>query len=266
MNIKLTILSVAITSACFSIPGYAYSPESAAGKQALGHGLREISDSKLSEMRGRYVARDNTILYFGVQMVSTWNSAAGQNLVGGVNMGMDFSGGKSVPKVSFQPTVSIQSGGVTGSVADTSNRSIESGGLDNPSGLVQSVQVAGDGNRASNVASLNVTDKMPTNQIQGSDQSAVQAVSGDTTVSASIANGEVRVDMMIADQGEVSQIIRGNSTGSNGVIQTVSALGDNHNIANQLQLTLVQGTTEATAQLRQHVAQSIAQMRGVPQP
>jgi len=264
MNIKLTLLSTALATACFSIPALAYSPDPTIGKQVLGHGIHEINDPSLSDMRGRFVAGNNTVMYFGVQMVSTWNSPAGQTLVGGVNMSMDFSSGKAVPTVSFQPTVSIVSGGATSQVADTSNRSIESGGLDNPSGLVQSIQVAGDGNRASNVTGLNVTDKMPAHLIQGSGQTAVQAVSGDSTVSASIANGEARIDMMIADQGTVNQIIRGDGAGSNGVIQSVSALGDNHAITNQLQLTLVQGISDSGAQLRQHVAQSMAQLRGLP--
>lgn len=266
MNIKLTLLSTAIATACFTLPAHAYSPESRMGEPSLGHGIQEISDTTLSNMRGRYVVGNNTVMYFGVQMVSTWNSPTGQTLMGGVNMGMNFSGGKTVPSVSFQPTVSIVSGGATGPVADTSNRSIESGGLNNPNGLVQSIQVTGDGNHASNVTALNVTDEMPANLIHGSGQTAVEAVSGDTAVRASLENGEARIDMVIADQGMVEQVIRGHGAGSNGVIQTVSALGDNHFITNQLQLTLVQEVSGASAQLRQHVAQSIAQLRGLPQP
>lgn len=265
MKIKITLLSTAIATACLSLPAQAYTTGELNGDRAVGHGIQEISDNTLADMRGRYVAANNTILYFGVQMVSTWHSPDGQTVSGGVDLNMDFRAGGAMPKVSFQPTVSIVSGTSTEEVAQTSNRSIESGGIYNPSGLVQSIQVTGDGNVSENVAAIRITDRMPDDIASGSGQLVAEASSGDASVRASLQNGQARVDMLIADQGMVHQIISGGG-GAGGVIQSTGILSDNNLVTNQLQLTVVQNLSGQAAQLREHAAQSIAMLRGLPQP
>lgn len=120
-----------------------------------GRGLTEIPDPELSLMRGRYTVGGNNVAWFGVTMVSQWQASNGTTLQGGLTLGMDFRGG-GAPKLSFQPSVHVTAADAP--LPDTHGRSIDSSGLANASGLVQSVQVAGDGNVARNVTTLTVRE------------------------------------------------------------------------------------------------------------
>ena len=71
-----------------------------------GNGLTELSDEEMGDMRGRYTVGHDTVAWFGVTMVSTWQTQAGQTMQGKVTMGIDLSQ-PDRPKVTFQPHVSI---------------------------------------------------------------------------------------------------------------------------------------------------------------
>ena len=88
-------------------------------------------------------------------MVSQWQASNGTTLQGSLTLGMDFRGA-GAPKLSFQPSVHVTAADAP--LPDTHGRSIDSSGLANASGLVQSVQVAGDGNVARNVTTLTVRE------------------------------------------------------------------------------------------------------------
>ena len=47
-----------------------------------GSGLEEIPDDELGDMRGRYVVSDTSVAWFGVTMISTWQTSSGQILQG----------------------------------------------------------------------------------------------------------------------------------------------------------------------------------------
>ena len=119
-------------------------PAPAAASQP-GRGLTEIPDPELDLMRGRYTVGGNSVAWFGVTMISTWTDAAGRTLEGGMTLGMDFSDGGQVPVVSFTPVVSITDADAPLPVTGGGARSIDASGLANAAGLLQSVQVAGDG-------------------------------------------------------------------------------------------------------------------------
>jgi hypothetical protein len=76
----------------------------------------------------------------------------------------------------------------------------------------------------------------------------------------------IGVTLALADQGLVQQLIRGNGVGTSGVLQSATVLGDNHLITNQLQMTLVLQRLDPASLLRQNVAQSLSQMRGLDHP
>ena len=129
-----------------------------AGDHHVGTGIHEVADPELADMRGRYVVGDNTVLWFGVEMISTWQTNNGQTLRGTLTLGMDFSKNANQPQVTFVPTVTITTIGSSAPTSTASNvsRSVQSGGLANVGGLVQGVQIAGDHNAASNVTSLSI--------------------------------------------------------------------------------------------------------------
>ncbi|MDG2524480.1 hypothetical protein P6166_03790 [Stenotrophomonas sp. HITSZ_GD] len=243
-----------------------------------GSGISEISDDELSTMRGRYTVGDNTVAWFGVSMISTWQTATGQVLESTMKVSMDFSHGGNAPKVTFTPTVSITRAdapeplpaasavaGVATAQAPTPprsepQRSVDASGLQNVSGLVQSVQVAGDANAATNSTQLTVREGAAPVAAAAVDASPATATltDGAATASARYANGTAGVLLLIAGQGEVQQWIRNGSVG-----QSIQLTGDAQQISNRLQLDLVRQSVSNNLPLNQNVAQAITLARGI---
>ncbi|WP_295568959.1 hypothetical protein [uncultured Stenotrophomonas sp.] len=219
-----------------------------------GHGLKEIPDSELNLMRGRYTVGGNTVAWFGVTMVSQWQASNGAALQGTLTLGMDFRGG-GTPKLSFQPSVHVTAADAP--MPDTHGRSIDSGGLANASGLVQSVQVAGDGNVARNATTLVVRDgAVPEAQPDG--QHSASAQQAGVSASAVLEGNQARLLLQVDGQGLVQQWIRNGSVG-----QGIALAGDGQAASNQLRLELVRGSAGGNLPLSQNVAQAIALNRGM---
>lgn len=244
---------------------------------APGQGISEISDDELSTMRGRYTVGDNTVAWFGVSMISTWQTATGQILESTMKVSMDFSHGGNTPKVTFTPTVNITRADApepapaatavasvvpapaSPQTSSEPQRSVDASGLQNVSGLVQSVQVAGDANAATNSTQLTVRDGSAPEVAAASAPAGTTSVTdGAATASASYANGTAGVLLLIAGQGEVQQWIRNGSVG-----QSIQLTGDAQQISNRLQLDLVRQSVSNNLPLNQNVAQAITLARGI---
>lgn len=117
----------------------------------LGCGLKEILDFEFNLLCGCYIVGGNIVVWFGVMMVLQWQVGNGNVLQGVLILGMDFRGGGSL-KLSFQFSVYVIVLDVL--LLDMQGCYIDSSGLVNVSGLVQSVQVVGDGNVVCNVIML----------------------------------------------------------------------------------------------------------------
>jgi hypothetical protein len=232
-----------------------------AGDARPGDGLEEISDEELGTMRGRYTIGDNAVAWFGVKMISTWQDDAGKVLEGTLALSMDFTQGTQ-PRVSFEPTVSITQ--VDAPLPTTTignvHRSVDGSGLANVGGLVQSVQVAGDGNVASNVTRLNVQDgdQAPASATTAADHGVASAYGDGASALASFDGRNADVRLTIDGQGAVAQWIHDGSIG-----QSVQLAADNQWVSNRMELDLVRQSVSANAQLAQNVAQSIALARGI---
>lgn len=244
--------SCLVLALLFALPAHAGQSEGKPGK-----GLNEIPDPELNLMRGRYTVSGNAVAWFGVTMISTWQTSTGQNLQGAITLGMDFTKGNT-PKVSFTPSVSITAANAP--MPDTSGRSIDASGLQNVAGLSQSVQVAGDGNRASNVIHLNVRDGATAPAADGAIQGAGGASTqvGDATATASFDGNAVQLALRIDGQGAVQQWLRSGSVG-----QGIQLMSDGQQVSNRLQLDLVRQPLVDNLSLAQNVAQSIALTRGI---
>ncbi|MGY0557555.1 MULTISPECIES: hypothetical protein [unclassified Lysobacter] len=225
---------------------------------AAAPGLTAIPDPELALMRGRYTVGDNAVAWFGVSMISTWQTASGQTLQSTLALGMDFSQSQT-PTISFTPTVSITA--ADAAMPETSGvvRSVDASGLANVSGMTQSVQVAGDGNRANNITQLNVRDgSAPAGAATGIGANAAQN-QGNALASASFQDNSASVLLAIDGQGAVRQWI-----GNGGLGQSIQLTADNQQVSNQLQIDLVRQSLAANVQLSQNVAQAINLTRGIP--
>ncbi|MFC3651850.1 hypothetical protein ACFONN_09865 [Dyella humi] len=191
-SLLFSVLALAIACHC----GTTLAAE--AGDHRVATGIHEVADQELAGMRGRYIVGDNTVLWFGVEMISTWQTSNGQTLQSALTLGLNFSKNPNQPQVTFVPTVTIttlSNALPTATLPSSVNRSVQSGGLANVGGLTQSVQIAGDGNAASNVTSLSIQNngKVPgqsstSSNTPASTPSQPDALSGDANSTASTAS------------------------------------------------------------------------------
>lgn len=221
-----------------------------------GSGLTEIPDAELGLMRGRFTVGNNQVLWFGVSMVSSWQTSGGQQLQGRLDIGFDFSNGD--PVVSFTPNVVLTDEHAPMPVP-AGQRSIDSAGLANVSGLVQGVQVAGDGNAASNLTSLTVRDgELPaTARAGGAAEGSLSASSGAASARVHMDGNGAGVLLQVAGHGTAEQWIRAGSMG-----QSIRLASDGQAVSNRLHLDLVRQSLPATAMLNQNVAQALVSARG----
>lgn len=247
-----------------SLLGAIATPLQAAPAQSQpGKGLHDISDPELNILRGRYTVGDNTVAWFGVQMISTWQQSNGQILQGTLAVNMDFSGGSGQPVVSFLPSVSITAANANVPMPTTDGtRHIDATGLANVGGVVQSVQVAGDDNLANNAVHLNVSDgnAAPTVASQSTHGHASTSSDG-ATATAGFDGHNAGINLAVNGVGSVQQWIRNGSLG-----QTVQLAANNQAVSNLMQIDLVRQSIAGNTQLSQSVAQSINLARGINRP
>ena len=258
IKIRLLVLLLALSLAPFGAGAAEGMPGERIPQPATD--VQPVSDSTLDSMRGRFITGAGQILYFGVEMLSTWHSPDGRVLSGSALLSFDFS--KGMPQVTFVPTVSIVQGSGSGVLVDTTGRSIDASGLANVSGIAQGIQIVGDHNSAGNSTELHVTTTLPASTDAGIAGNAALAV-GDASASVALQPDSMAVTLGMDGQGSLRQIIRGDVSGSGSVLQTVSLLGDGHDVGNQLRITLVQPSTGTALQLQQNVALSLGLLQGL---
>jgi hypothetical protein len=228
------------------------------------HRVQEASDQELASMRGRYTVGNNAVVWFGVSMVSTWQNSAGQVLQSTLSLDINFSGKQ--PQITFVPNVTITTANApmpnpgtpaAGTLAIGPSRNVSGLGLANVGGVVQSVQVAGDGNTASNLASLassygNAPASSTANGYGGNTQATT--ANGNASATASYSNGTAQVLLDIAGDGTVRQWIQSGSLG-----QSVQLTADNQVVSNLLNVDLVRQAMTSNTQLMQNLTQGVAQ-------
>ncbi|MCR6686109.1 hypothetical protein [Pseudoxanthomonas sp.] len=239
----------------------AWAQDAAANAAAPGQGLTELSDEELGGMRGRYTVGGDQVAWFGVTMVSSWQLENGQRLEGRLTLAVDAAA-PDRPKLSFQPHVSITA--TDAPLPTDGSRAIDASGLANVDGLVQSVQVAGDGNRAHNLARVSLRNAAAGTAPEdpaatGDAPLAASASLAGMSASAALQDQNARVLLQIDGHGAVEQWI-----GRSGMGQTIQLASDGQAASNWMEVDIVrQPLAGGRAQLGQNVAQAIALGRGI---
>lgn len=196
--------------------------------------MQEVSDSDLHQMRGKF-ASDNQVLYFGVEMVSQWQTPTGNLVTAGANLNIDLNGNNS-PTVQYVPTVTIVQQGQGSSTPSDNNNGVAGGaGLANVSGVSQSIQVAGQSNSIHNGIDMQVDINSAAQG--GSASSAMQGQAGSvsatgndgTVATVTLANNSIGVNVVVPGQGQVMQQIR-----NQGMFQAARIGGDLNQIHNSI--------------------------------
>ena len=197
------------------------------------NGMQEVSDSDLGHMRGKF-ASNNQVMFFGVEMVSQWQTAMGELITAGANLNIDLRG--ATPTVQYMPTVTIvqQGQGALAPVNGNTNGVSGGAGLSNVSGVSQSIQVAGQSNRIVNGIDMQVDiSSGQGGSLAGAMQGqsgALSATGNDGTVATvTLANNSVGVSVNVPGQGQVLQQIR-----NQGMFQSARIGGDLNQIHNAI--------------------------------
>lgn len=228
--------------------------------------MKEVSDSDLSHMRGKF-ASNNQVLYFGVEMISSWQTSAGNIITAGANLNIDFRANPSnTPTVQYVPTVSIvQSGqGVATSQGDGTNNVSGGAGLANVSGVSQNIQVAGQSNRILNGIDMQV--ELTSSAQGGSIASAVQGQAGSvsaagddgTIATVTLSNNSIGVNVSVPGQGQVLQQIR-----NQGMFQSARIGGNLNQIHNAITMQI--GLNTAAGASAAGAFAAIQSLKSLPQ-
>jgi hypothetical protein len=189
--------------------------------------MQEVSDAELGHMRGKF-ASNNQVMYFGVEMVSQWQTATGSLVTAGANLNINMTG--NTPTVQYAPTVTIVQQGQSVNPPQSGGTNVVAGGgsLANVTGVSQSIQVAGQSNTIHNGIDMQVYPAfgqgggtLLAGAMQGQ-AGSVSATGNDGSVATvTLANNSVGVNVIVPGQGEVLQQIR-----NQGVFQSARIGGD----------------------------------------
>ncbi len=196
--------------------------------------MQEVSDNDLGHMRGKF-ASNNQVLYFGVEMISQWETSTGSVITAGANLNIDFR--SNTPSVHYAPTVSIEQSQntITSQQTDGSNNVSGGAGLTNISGVSQTIQVAGASNSIHNGIDMQVelTSSNQSGSIAnavGGQAGLVSATASDGTVATvTLSHNSVGVNVMVPGQGQILQEIR-----NQGMFQAARIGGDLNQIHNAI--------------------------------
>jgi len=198
------------------------------------NGMQEVSDNDLGHMRGKF-ASNNQVLYFGVEMISQWETSTGSVITAGANLNIDFR--SNTPSVHYAPTVSIEQSQntITTQQTDGSNNVSGGAGLTNISGVSQTIQVAGASNSIHNGIDMQV-ELTSSNQggsvanAVGGQAGLVSATASDGTVATvTLSHNSIGVNVMVPGQGQILQEIR-----NQGMFQAARIGGDLNQIHNAI--------------------------------
>lgn len=193
--------------------------------QAEQRMFRELSDSELSDLRGKYRPSENLHIFFGLKMESQWRTAEGDIYHSGLSFSL--GGSSPVPQTRFyayqsKPHEAAQSAGET------------RGGLADVTGIAQSNQLAGVGNQAQNVARVHVSDNSA--DIDKFQASSVPR-SNTPTQGIRLHQGDKSLGIAIqTPNGSARQGVFGSQ-----LRQSISVTGDYQQVHQRLELIFVTG-------------------------
>ncbi len=249
-----------------------------------------VPDRELAQMRGRYI-EGGEVRYFGIQMFTVWQTAEGIILTAGLEWSADRGGSAQTPIVSFYhsaPDSAGPDGGdglpAPGGTGDPSGTVVVpaappptplpatagAGGLETATGVVQSVQAAGDINNIGNDMRFNVSDGEvlisfgappgPLGAPQELLETTTMEFENGAKATAYIEHNTLGVVLKIQTLGTVLQEIRG---GVGRAAQHVNVRSDLNLIRNTMNINF--GLAPAATVLRANINAVLDLTRGLRQ-
>ena len=207
-----------------------------------------IADDELGHMRGKFVAAGQ-VMYFGVEMVTQWLASSGPAITPSGVLQISLAG--NTPQVSFVPTITVeQKAAMGGAAGQGSAVAAGGGGLQDVTGVVQNIQVAGTSNGITNTIGINVqnTSGQPAAQAPSTGPlSASTTTASGSVASVGLGSNGMSVAVAVPDQGRAMQQIRQVSMGGGQVLQSVQIGGDVNQIHNRINLNVQMNSASGPA-------------------
>lgn len=244
MNITEYRIKPAVAALLYALAAFSPAAKSAVNGDPFPMGglqnAEEVSDDILGNMRGKFVG-GGQVVSFGVQMVTTWQNVQGQMLTAAANLNVNIANA-SQPSVQFVPHLTIvePTNGASAPAA-SSIQSATGNGISNVNGVAQSIQIAGEGNRIGNDASITISSGppppvVPSGQSSAAPQTSTLTSASGATVSASVQGNGIAVGISVPEMGRVIQQIKGTTASGGGISQMVQVAGDMQSIQNRMNI------------------------------
>lgn len=209
---------------------------------------KELSPETMQHIRGKFVA-GNKIAWFGLVMLTTVQTNQGALIQAGGQLTIQKT---DTLTAKFQPIVSIRTIPITQQTTPTGNI-VNNSGIFNASGIVQSVQVAGDDNVVGQDAQIRIAagNTNPSDYANmfngvGSQNQLSQAKNG-IIASSTLNQDGIAIKILVPGTGEVMQALRsGLGSGGRGLFQSTQ-LTSNGNVVRSVMEVNIQTTLKGVA-------------------
>jgi hypothetical protein len=219
--------------------------------------VQEVEETQLAAAAGKFTIAGE-VVGLNLVMASSWQAANGQNLEGKamfairlpgsgnaqIQVGAQASGTEAAPAPFVIPTSSTGGGA----------------GLRTVGGVAQLIQVAGDGNGATNRGTINVdTAPLPDINGNGIPNASYKAANG-AQVHVAIANNGAVLRIEMPNMGVLEQQVNGASSGN--IQQRIQIAASRQQVLNQLQLRVQVAPLSRAMQAAQGLTRAINMLRG----
>lgn len=218
---------------------------------------QEVDEVQLAAAAGKFTIAGE-VVGLNLVMASSWQTANGQNLEAKamlavrlpgsgnaqIQVGAQASGTEAAPAPFFIPTSSVGGGA----------------GLRTVGGVAQLIQVAGDGNGATNRGTINIdTTPLPDIAGNGLPSASYKAANG-AQVHVDVARNGAVLRMQIPNVGVLEQQVNGAASGN--IQQRIQIAANRQQVLNQLQLQVQMVPLSRAVQAAHGLTQAINMLRG----
>ncbi|MEO8598689.1 MAG: hypothetical protein ABI656_02545 [bacterium] len=257
---QLTVVSAAAISAMYALPANASSILRICTIEGLCGEAETISEAQMANVAGKFTVAGDVV---GMQlnMVSSWQAGNGQKLEGTATLAIGLpNNGQS----GYSITQASASGTNAPDMAGTPNASGNvkgSAGLNKINGASQVIQVAGNGNGASNLTAIEVTSGNLSVPTRNGSSSATYRANNGSEAQVDIVNNSISVQLkMPSNTGIAQQNV--NIANSGNIHQNIQIASSNQHVINQLQLQIQVKPMTNLGLAQQGLYQALGSLRG----
>lgn len=268
MNIRQWVRPSGVLAGCALIVLSGTPSISQAAVQQGPFGLQgsSVSDSELASIRGRFVD-GRRVTFFGIRMHTQWQRHGGHDFNMEMHINFDLSEGRYRPQLTMFHTRDLGTPTDNARVATLDNVS-DNGALENISGVVQNIQVAGDSNAVHNGVEWTVTDQPSAPDVSDlvvvDDSGQRNHISDDgVTTRVSVGANGIGYQVDVPDVGTVSQQISRSQLSGGNILQSTQLDSNLNRVLNQIGLTVELSPAAIDASRLQRFHRALDNIRGL---